>query len=124
MYVFAEAQMSLQRSLHILIIASACVAGCSSAPQAIEATEQEKDDAATAWISCLAASAEDMDDGISDASTVAVAVAAMCHSEFLASRETFSRGMNAPTRTMFERGAGDMEIENATIAVLKARAVD
>jgi hypothetical protein len=86
------------------------------------ATEKERRDAFFAYFSCLDAAAREMDDGRSDASTIALAIKSLCASQFASTVEIEGRSLNPAARRLFESKAQDSQLEMATQAVLAGRA--
>jgi len=71
------------------ILAAILLSGCVAQPQRpdIKALEEARERALTASIECGMRNVSGMDDGVSDASTVALALALQCNSEYLAVTE-------------------------------------
>jgi hypothetical protein len=86
------------------------------------ATEKEKRDAFFAYFSCLDAAAREMDDGRSDASTIALGVKSLCASQFARTVELEEERLNPAARRLFESKVRDSQLEMATQAVLGGRA--
>jgi hypothetical protein len=85
------------------------------------ATEQEKSDAMGAYISCLHSAARKIDDGKSDAMSVALALKPLCVAEFRKSITTHSQGMNPEARRMFEDRIEARQLAFCTTVVLEER---
>jgi hypothetical protein len=100
-------------------LAALLLTACSTSVPA--ATEQEKSDAMRAYVSCLHNAARKMDDGKSDAATVAIAIKPICAVEFANSVQIAERGANLQVRRMFEDRIQGRQIEIATVAVLDER---
>jgi hypothetical protein len=75
------------------------VVGCATKPP--EATDQERTDATRAFIACVHAAAVKLDDGKSDASTIALATRPSCAAEFARVTDTYARGMNPDESNMY-----------------------
>jgi hypothetical protein len=86
------------------------------------ATEKEKRDAFFAYFSCLDAAAREMDDGRSDASTIALGIKSLCASQFARTVELEGRSLNPAARRLFESKAQNSQLEMAAQAVLAGRA--
>jgi hypothetical protein len=86
------------------------------------ATEKEKRDAFFAYFSCLDAAAREMDDGRSDASTIALGIKSLCASQFARTVELEGGRLNPAARRLFESKVQDSQLEMATQAVLAGRA--
>jgi hypothetical protein len=86
------------------------------------ATEKEKHDAFFAYFSCLDAAAREMDDGRSDASTIALGVKSLCASQFALTVELEGRSLNPAARQLSGSKVQDSQLEMATQAVLAGRA--
>ena len=100
-------------------LAALLLTACSTSVPA--ATEQEKSDAMRAYVSCLHNAARKMDDGKSDAATIAIALKPVCAAEFANSVQVAERGMNLQVKRMFEDRMQGHQIEIATVAVLDER---
>jgi hypothetical protein len=96
---------------------------CETVPQAQPATDQEMDAAFKAMFDCLETFARKMDDGTSDASSVALGVQGMCRREFNRTIEVGERGLNPVARRTFEKKVQPENLlhENAVQMVLKVR---
>jgi hypothetical protein len=86
------------------------------------ATEKEKRDAFFAYFSCLDAAAREMDDGRSEASTIALSIKSLCASQFARTVELEGRSVNPAARRSFGSKVQDSQLEMATQAVLAGRA--
>jgi hypothetical protein len=86
------------------------------------ATEKEKRDAFFAYFSCLDAAAREMDDGRSDASTIALGIKSLCASQFARTVELEGPSLNPAARQPFGSKVQDSQLEMATQAVLAGRA--
>jgi hypothetical protein len=86
------------------------------------ATEKEKRDAFFAYFSCLDTAAREMDDGRSDASTIALGIKSLCASQFARTVELEGRSLNPAARQLFESKAQSSQLEMAAQAVLAGRA--
>jgi hypothetical protein len=86
------------------------------------ATEKEKHDAFFAYFSCLDAAAREMDDGRSDASTIALGIKSLCASQFARTVELEGRSRNPVAQRPFESKAQNSQLEMAMEAVLAERA--
>ena len=93
--------------------------GCVAAVPA--ATEQEKTDALRAYISCLHNAARKMDDGKSDAVTIAIGIKSICAGEFARSVRITAQGKNPQVQRMIAERLEGHQIEIATTAVLDER---
>jgi hypothetical protein len=91
-------------------------------PQQPPATENEKRDTLLAYSSCLDAAAREMDDGRSDASTIALGIKSLCASQSARMVELEGRSLNPAARRLFESTLQDIQLEMATQAVLAGRA--
>jgi len=102
------------------IIAATLVAACTTALPT-PSTDQEKNDAIKAWFVCLHAQARKMDDGRSDAASIALAIAPLCYAEFKNSLNVEAKGMNPQVQRILEDRVQGKQIEYATAAVLDER---
>jgi hypothetical protein len=104
-----------------VIAAALSLAGCAAAkPPA--ATEDERKEALQALNVCLSAAARKLDDGKSDASTIALALRPSCAAEFARSRDVFGRELNPAAARMYHRTDDDAFVQVATSIVLHERA--
>ena len=71
------------------------LAGCETKPPAPRATSEEREQALSALNACLQAAARKLDDGRSEASTVALALRPSCAAEFARSRDASARSLNS-----------------------------
>ena len=81
----------------------------------------EKSDAMRAYISCLHSAPRKIDDGKSDAMSVALALKPLCVAEFTKSVKIQGQGMNPQARRMFEDRVAARQLEIGTTAVLEER---
>lgn len=105
--------------LTALFLSVMALAACASTPPA---TQAEKDAAALAYVSCLHKAAARMDDGTSDAASVAVGLRSLCAAQFGQYRDVYARSMTLRERRMFEERVSAQQIDFATTAVLDVRA--
>jgi hypothetical protein len=96
------------------------LAGCASNPP--QATDQERNEAMTALDACLHAAARKLDDGRSEASTIALGLRPSCAAEFVRSRDVYGRQLNPAARQMYDDKEQAAFIQIATAAVLEERA--
>jgi hypothetical protein len=97
------------------------LAGCVANPP--PATDQERTDAMLALNACLEAAAKKLDDGTSEASTIALGLKTSCAAEFSRSIDAAaSRLSNPAAREMFHRMDDQTFMQVATAAVLDERA--
>jgi hypothetical protein len=73
------------------------------------------------YMSCLHSAALKMDDGKSDAASVALAIEPLCAKEFENSISIYGQGMNPEAQAMFENNVQGRQMELATMAVLDER---
>ena len=95
---------------------------CAAEMAQAAATESQKSYASEAYLICLHDAARRMDDGKSDAVSVALAIKPMCAAEFRTVVEL--NGQDAPNpvaRKMFEDRMEPRQLELATTAVLDDR---
>jgi hypothetical protein len=103
-----------------VIIGALVLASCSTPP----ATEQEKNEAVSLYIECLAKAIPAMDDGRSDAQTIALAARSRCYNAYRTARETFVRHHSPGSQAAFVReGENDLSFETAAVLDLRARAM-
>jgi len=93
------------------------IAGCADAP----ASQVEKDAADTELFTCLSSAAARLDDGRSDAGTVAVAVIGACGREFVAVDQAQFRGLDLDMQARLASMSFERHLKIATYAVLTTR---
>jgi single-stranded DNA-binding protein len=96
------------------------LAGCLPEQQEL-ASEEAKQKAMKDYIGCLEAAAAKMDDGKSDAMTVATAIKPLCAGEFAQSVKLSGSGLSPYARNLFEEKVQANQLELATTAVLDHR---
>jgi hypothetical protein len=94
--------------------------GCMS-NQGEAASEEAKTQAMNAYLACLHKAAPKMDDGKSDAMSVALAIKPLCAGEFARSVKLSGSDLAPYARNLFEKGAREKELELATMVVLDER---
>lgn len=104
------------------LIVSACLLAAACVGHQEPATQAEKDGATQAYGACLLHASEALDDGKSDAASVAVGVRGMCDQEFRRSVVLYDREMNPEMRRLYEARAEQDRLSFATAAVLRVRA--
>lgn len=87
------------------------------------ASNDEIKAAETAYSKCLLQHAATMDDGISDAATIAQGVAPACVSELRNVEETYTRGENPQLQLMIRERLNATQQSEAVTAVLAVRRV-
>ena len=95
------------------------LAGCETKPQAPPATSEDREQALNA---CLRAAARKLDDGRSEASTVALALRPSCTAEFARSRDIYARSISSQASQMYHKMDDQTFKRAATNAVLEERA--
>jgi len=105
------------------ICLSACMSASTqtAAPESAVATDQEKTAAMNTYIACVHNAAHKIDDGRSDAASVALAIEPLCAGEFQRSVEASEQGMSPYARRMFEEGVQPVQLQLGTTAVLDER---
>jgi len=95
---------------------------CCSPPSP-NATDEEKQAAQTARVACLRNAARKLDDGKSDATTIATAMHEMCVAEYMKSIEAYTQffGDDQVARQEFATRALPGEMRFATMIVLELR---
>ncbi|SRR5258707_8329275 len=110
--------------MRILRVAAPCfalaVVGCATRPP--EATDQERTEALQSVTACLHAAAIKLDDGRSEASTIALGLRPSCAAEFARSRDVYAQSMNPSAAQLFHRTDDQAFMQLATAAVLDERA--
>jgi hypothetical protein len=85
-------------------------------------TEQEKNEASEAFIACLVAADRRLDDHISDASTIALALRPFCNAQFVRSFELGARGLSPYGQELYDEQADATFLRVATTVVVDERA--
>ena len=99
------------------------LAGCETKPPAPPpATSGEREQAVIALNACLQAAARKLDDGKSEASTVASALRPSCSAEFARSRDLYARGLSSQQASQYHLQDDQAFKQAATNAVLEERA--
>ena len=98
------------------------LAGCETKPPAPPATSGEREQAVIALNACLQTAARKLDDGKSEASTVALALRPPCSAEFARSRDLYARGLSSQQASQYHRQDDQAFKQAATNAVLEERA--
>ena len=112
---------------YLLAVALACAAVpvVASDPATAQASplasRAERAASTRAYIECLDARAAEVDDGVSDAATIATAVAPMCRTVLREAATLQARGTSISSDRIYERLAVD-EVARATRSVLQVRA--
>ncbi|RYG99986.1 MAG: hypothetical protein EON58_01915 [Alphaproteobacteria bacterium] len=88
----------------------------------VQQTPSDEEIALNAVVECLFAQAAELDDGVSDATTVGRAVATACNSESSRYRATFALQYAPGLRSSIIEAAEAKAFEPATSVVLRARA--
>lgn len=101
------------RLLFVLLLA-----GCTSAPAV---TKEDRDALGREWLGCLQDAARRLDDGVSDARTVAYPVRAACDEPGRRYAEAFVVGEPEDFRLRFLRQMEAKQLDSATAAVLRER---
>jgi hypothetical protein len=108
----------MNRVLAVFILA---IVGSVWSPIAF-AQENVKDTTQRAYVRCLLASTQKMDDQRSDAATIALAIIPLCASEFAAAKAAWGKAAPNPAAAKMlydQMDAGQIEL--ATAAVLQVR---
>jgi hypothetical protein len=103
----------------LLVIIPLMLAACSPLPP--PATEDEQRESVDRLFDCLFAAARRMDDGVSDARTIAVAIQPLCETEFRASIALLARHLPSDVRGRVMRDFMADYINYAVSAVLVSR---
>jgi hypothetical protein len=107
---------------HATILLLLAVSACASAPANPPASEAEKNRATDALVRCFVESAARLDDGVSDANTVAQGIAVTCGAERENVVEVRGRGMNPHTQQLIAERFRAQFRETALQVVLERRA--
>ena len=118
----------LAQCFWILWVAAGCGTSNQTAPttQTVRyeapSSESQKQAAIDAHVNCLYKNAREMDDGRSDASTIATAIRSTCRSLYNQSLIVFSQGSSPQVKRVFYDRSQNNDVEMATTAVLRTRA--
>jgi hypothetical protein len=97
------------------------LADCVATPPP-QATDQERSEVLMTLEVCLHAAAKKLDDGRSEASTVALGLRPSCAGEFARSRDIYARSLNPAAAQIFHRSDDQAFMQTATAVVLDERA--
>lgn len=105
---------------HIGVFAAMALAlsGCVDRPVA---TQEQQDSARRAYISCLRMRVAELDDGVSDAASVALAASGVCGPEYQRAIDAAGSDLNPAARRIFEARMEDKRVSLATATVLQMR---
>jgi len=98
------------------------LAGCETKTPAPPATSGEREQAVVALNACLQVAARKLDDGKSEANTVALALKPSCATEFALSRDLYARSLSSQQASQYHRQDDQAFKQAATNAVLEERA--
>lgn len=114
--------MKNTRKILASVALAAAVGGCASNPPAqLPASQAERQAATAAYMNCLIPYAKRLDDGRSDAKTIAQAMRGACGREVEAVYETASRGENEAVKQGIRHGMSSIEESTALQIVLANR---
>jgi hypothetical protein len=108
----------MMKSAIAALVSSVLVCGCATRPAA---TDAEKTLAMQDFVACSYETAKRLDDGMSDAATIALAVEPNCRSQFQKTKDLQAQAMNLETSRMFNAKADEAELGLVTEIVLKVR---
>lgn len=94
--------------------------GCATRPP--EASQQQQNEGLEALVACLHAAARKLDDGRSEASTIALGLRPSCAGEFARSRDVAASSLNPAAAQIFHRSDDASFMQIATAIVLDERA--
>ena len=118
------------RQLTVGLAVLGVAVGCSSEPHPAryspltsepQASKSEKEAATSTYVDCVLREVGDLDDGRSDARTIAMAVRGLCRSAYLRSLNVHTQGESAAYKRGYYQEAQNSDIELATTAVLRWR---
>jgi hypothetical protein len=95
-------------------------AGCAAKPSVT--SDQERNDAMLALDACLHSAARSLDDGRSEADTIALGLRPSCAAQFVLSRDVYASQLNAAAAQLYHRTDDQAFMQLATAAVLAERA--
>jgi hypothetical protein len=107
----------------LIIVASLSILGGCAAQRVTQppASDNEKQSAVAAYSNCLIPYAKRLDDGRSDAKTIAQAMRGACPKESASLYETSSRGENDAVKEMMRQHFGSLQDDLALKVVLDVR---
>lgn len=114
--------MAIHSAIAGLLVLSVMAVLPASVAHAQGALDAERAATAEAWKGCMAQAAADLDDGVSDASTIATGVRASCNEHLKRMVALFSKGISMAGIENMERKGAASAIEQSTAAVLRHRA--
>lgn len=121
---------TIVRQLTIGLAVPAVAVGCSSEPQSArysqaasepKASKSDKEAATSAYVDCVIREVREIDDGRSDARTIAMAVRSLCRSAYLRSINVQTQGESVAYKRAYYQEAQNGDLELATTAVLRGR---
>jgi hypothetical protein len=89
---------------------------------AFAATDQQKDMAAQAYMSCLLETAHSLDDETLSEPEVGAGISAACRESFEHMKEVYSRGASEALSTSLSHGFDALQLKSSARAVLLVRA--
>ena len=112
--------MSARQGVGAVLFLALAACGSATPPPASTA---EMDAVTTALSNCLGQAAERLDDGKSDAATIALAMQPMCATQFSQFEEANGRTLNPAAYNLYLAKVRPHRLEVATGIVLRVRAV-
>jgi hypothetical protein len=106
----------------LIVIIAICLFGCTNASSVVEASSQEKTDTFDALFACLHSAAKKLDDGRSDATSIAFGMRPICEGEFRRTRDIEGRKLNPMARRLYDQKDSEAFLSIATTVVLDERA--
>jgi hypothetical protein len=85
------------------------------------ASEEEKNSTTIVYVTCLVNAALKLDDGTSDASTIATAIQYSCPDQYDLMLKTLTRGRNSNVQDSVAESVERERLDDAVLAVLVAR---
>lgn len=109
---------TLSTRISVACVFTLTVIGCASP----EASRQEKDAALNSLNVCIYNNIHKLDDGRSDATSIALGLKGLCGAQFAHSRDVFAESLNPEAARMFHADDDAAFLQFATTAVLEERA--
>lgn len=114
--------LEIRMKAFIISLSLALLTGCASKRISERpASDFEKREAVTVYSNCLVPYAQRLDDGRSDAKTIALALKGACQKELRSVYEAVSRGENDSVKGMMWQRLGSLQDDLALNVVLKVR---
>ena len=97
--------MRIIKASTLALTLAGCLSGCAPEPSPPPVTQQQERSANLAFIACLVAADRRLDDHISDASTIALALRPSCNAQFARAFELGARGLSPYGQELYDSHA-------------------